>query len=57
MERDYAMVAFAHRLSTVTNADRIHMMEDGKIIETGNHQTLVEQDGEYAELYVTQSRV
>lgn len=29
MERDYAMIAIAHRLSTVTNADSIHMMEDG----------------------------
>lgn len=55
MERDYAMVAIAHRLSTVTNADQIHMMEDGQVIETGEHQALVNQDGRYAKLFTVQS--
>lgn len=57
MERDYAIIAIAHRLSTVTGADRIHMMEDGEIVERGPHRTLVNQNGKYAELYDTQSQI
>lgn len=56
MERDYAMLAIAHRLSTVTDADRIHMMEDGEIVERGTHRGLIEQKGKYSELYATQSQ-
>lgn len=55
MERDYAMLVIAHRLSTVTNADRIYAMEAGEIVETGNHDELVEHDGVYANLYSMQS--
>jgi subfamily B ATP-binding cassette protein MsbA len=56
MERDYAMIAIAHRLSTVTGADRIYTMEDGEIIESGSHEELVEVGGEYAGLYASQSQ-
>jgi len=55
MERDYAMVAIAHQLSTVKNADRIHTLEQGKIVETGEHEELLNRDGTYAELYAIQS--
>jgi len=55
MERDYAMIAIAHRLSTVTDADCIHMMEDGEIIESGTHQELLGEGGKYSDLYTTQS--
>lgn len=44
----------AHRLSTIRNADLILVMKDGKIIEQGNHETLLEQNGFYAELYNSQ---
>jgi subfamily B ATP-binding cassette protein MsbA len=54
MERDYAMLVIAHRLSTVMNADRIYTMEDGAITESGTHQELVEIDGRYSDLYETQ---
>ena len=41
----------AHRLSTVRDADRIIVMDQGKIVEDGNHQQLLEKDGLYARLY------
>jgi len=56
MDRDYAIVTIAHRLSTVKNADRIYTLDDGEIIECGTHQDLLADDGEYAELYAIQSR-
>lgn len=55
MDQDYAMLVIAHRLSTVTNADQIHAMEDGKITETGTHDELVDQGGIYSRLYSAQS--
>lgn len=44
----------AHRLSTVQNASRIIVVKDGTIIETGDHQTLLAQNGFYASLYNSQ---
>jgi subfamily B ATP-binding cassette protein MsbA len=55
MERDYAMLVIAHRLSTVVNADRIYTMAEGEIEEAGTHRELVEQEGTYADLYSTQT--
>ena len=44
----------AHRLSTIKNAKMILVMNKGKIIEKGNHKTLLAQNGFYAELYNAQ---
>lgn len=44
----------AHRLSTIKNADLILVMKDGDILEQGNHETLLAQNGFYAELYNSQ---
>ena len=44
----------AHRLSTIRNADLILVMNEGDIVETGNHEELLELDGFYAELYNSQ---
>lgn len=44
----------AHRLSTIKNADTILVMKDGNVIEQGNHQQLIEQNGFYAKLYSSQ---
>lgn len=44
----------AHRLSTIQNADVILVMKDGHIIEQGNHEALLKQNGFYAELYNSQ---
>ena len=44
----------AHRLSTIRNADLILVMQDGNIIETGNHDELMNKKGFYAKLYNSQ---
>lgn len=44
----------AHRLSTVTQADQVLVIQQGHIIEQGTHQQLIDQDGEYAKLYALQ---
>ena len=44
----------AHRLSTIRNADVILVMRDGKIIEQGNHETLMAANGFYTKLYNSQ---
>ncbi len=41
----------AHRLSTIRNADCIMVLENGKIIERGNHEQLIEEKGRYYQLY------
>ncbi|WP_367784044.1 ABC transporter ATP-binding protein [Streptococcus pluranimalium] len=47
----------AHRLSTIRNADLILVMKDGNIIEQGNHETLMTENGFYADLYNSQFEV
>lgn len=49
-------ILIAHRLSTVKAADRIIVLENGRIIEEGDHQSLLDQGGHYAELYNTYFR-
>jgi len=49
-------ILIAHRLSTVRSADRIIVMENGQIIETGNHEGLLAARGHYASLYNTYFR-
>lgn len=44
----------AHRLSTIRNADKILVIRDGKIIESGNHKELIKQKGYYYNLYTNQ---
>lgn len=48
--KDKTVVVIAHRLSTVMNADQIVVLEKGKIIEIGNHETLVAKKGNYYNL-------
>ena len=48
--RDRTSLVIAHRLSTIQKADKIIVMDKGKIIEQGNHKSLMEQDGAYKAL-------
>jgi ATP-binding cassette subfamily B protein len=48
-------IEIAHRLSTVRNADCIYVMEQGKLVEWGHHEQLLEQQGIYASLWRVQS--
>ena len=45
------VVAIAHRLQTAHDADRVAVVEDGKLAELGTHDELVEQEGSYAALW------
>jgi ABC-type multidrug transport system fused ATPase/permease subunit len=54
--RDRTSIVIAHRLSTVKNADRIIVLQSGKVIEQGNHDELLRHGGHYAELYNTYFR-
>jgi ATP-binding cassette, subfamily B, bacterial len=49
-------IVIAHRLSTIRAADRILVVEDGRVVESGPHESLLEAGGLYAELYETQFR-
>ncbi len=49
-------VVIAHRLSTILAADRIFVIENGRLVEQGNHRTLLERGGLYADLFETQFR-
>lgn len=51
------VIVIAHRLSTIANADNILVMENGAVVENGNHSVLLSQKGKYFELWNKQSLV
>ncbi|MBX2884420.1 MAG: ABC transporter ATP-binding protein/permease [Granulosicoccus sp.] len=55
MMQGKTVVAIAHRLSTIAQMDRIVVLDAGKIVEQGSHQSLIDQDGLYAKLWQHQS--
>ena len=55
--KEKTVIIIAHRLSTIANADQILVMENGTIVESGNHQELLRQNGKYFELWNKQSLV
>ena len=52
---DKTVIFISHRLSTTRHADRIFMMEKGKIIESGSHEELISLNGKYAEMFNLQA--
>ncbi|PSW20474.1 ABC transporter ATP-binding protein [Photobacterium sanctipauli] len=54
IQRGRTVIAVAHRLSTVQNADQILVMSKGKVVQSGIHDELVSQPGDYRELYLAQ---
>jgi ATP-binding cassette subfamily B multidrug efflux pump len=55
--KDKTSFVIAHRLSTIQNADMILVVKDGDIVERGNHESLLAQNGFYASLYYSQFEV
>lgn len=49
-----AMIIIAHRLSTVVDADKIYLIDQGRIVESGTHEEMVNRDGMYAKMFLTQ---
>ena len=54
LQQDRTSIVVAHRLSTIENADKILVIEQGRILESGDHQQLIEKDGAYAQLHKLQ---
>lgn len=56
LQKDKTVIIISHRFSTVRNADRILVLNDGKIVEEGNHAELMKLSGLYAELFEIQAK-
>ncbi|MBO6881715.1 ABC transporter ATP-binding protein [Winogradskyella sp.] len=54
LTKDKTTIIVSHRVSSAKNADKIIVLEDGKVIQTGTHETLINTDGYYKELYTKQ---
>ena len=52
--RDRTSIVIAHRLSTIRDSDLIIVMDQGRIVESGNHEELLARKGRYYDLYMTQ---
>ena len=55
LKKDRTVIVIAHRLSTVRNADIIHVLENGSVVESGNHESLLDIEGVYSKLWSVQT--
>jgi len=51
LSKDHTVIAVAHRLSTIQDFDRIYLLKDGRLVESGTHSSLIRAQGEYSKLY------
>lgn len=56
LSKDKTVLIISHRFSTVRNADKIYVIDGGKIIESGSHKELMKVNGQYAELFNLQAK-
>ena len=56
LTRGKSAVLISHRFSTVRMADRILVLQQGELIESGSHQELIDRKGKYAELFALQAK-
>ena len=55
LKKGRTVIAIAHRLSTIRNAEIIYVLEDGRIVESGNHESLLDIKGVYSKLWSVQT--
>ena len=55
LKKGRTVIAIAHRLSTIRNAEIIYVLEDGRIVESGNHESLLDIEGVYSKLWSVQT--
>ena len=56
LKEDRTTFIVAHRLSTIKNVDKIIVLSHGKILESGNHEQLIQNNGEYKKMYLKQMK-
>ena len=56
ISNDYTIIIVAHRLSTIINCEKIYLLDDGKIIDSGTHKELLKKNKKYKELYNLESK-
>ncbi len=56
ISKDYTIIIVAHRLSTIMNCNKIYMLENGKIVDSGTHKELLKNNKEYQKLYNSEAK-